>query len=132
VQIGERIEGLIDAFGPADSPPPQQLWPFMSWCLSGAWPALGLATFFSAAAGAMEAGTALILGHVIDATVASGQDGFFDGQNVALIVAALAFFLLARPLLFGLSSASNSIIVGPNVNPLILSRLHRWTLGQSV
>jgi ATP-binding cassette subfamily B protein len=34
--------------------------------------------------------------------------------------------------LFGLSSASNSIMVQPNVNPLVLSRLHRWTLGQTV
>ena len=39
---------------------------------------------------------------------------------------------MARPILFGLSSASNSIIVQPNVNPLVLSRLHRWTLGQAV
>ncbi|MCZ8151018.1 MAG: ABC transporter ATP-binding protein, partial [Rhodobacteraceae bacterium] len=30
------------------------------------------------------------------------------------------------------SSASNSIVVGPNVLPLVLSRLHRWTLGQAV
>ena len=104
----------------------------MGWCLSGAWPALGLATFFSAAAGALEAGTALILGWVIDATVASGPDAFFDGQNLALIVGAIAFFLIARPLLFGLSAGSNAIIVQPNVNPLVLSRLHRWTLGQNV
>lgn len=93
---------------------------------------MGLAAFLSAFAGAMEAGTALILGWVIDATVASGPDGFFDGGNLALIVGSVAFFLLARPLLFGLSAASNAIIVQPNVNPLVLSRLHRWTLGQNV
>jgi len=127
-----NIGNWINAFRPADGPPPQSLWPFMGWCLSGAWPALGLATFFSAAAGALEAGTALILGWVIDATVASGPDAFFDGQNLALIVGAIAFFLIARPLLFGLSAGSNAIIVQPNVNPLVLSRLHRWTLGQNV
>ncbi len=33
---------------------------------------------------------------------------------------------------FAASAASNSIIVGPNVLPLVLSRLHRWTLGQAV
>mmetsp|Transcript_18034 Transcript_18034/g.27573 ORF Transcript_18034/g.27573 Transcript_18034/m.27573 type:complete len:587 (-) Transcript_18034:12872-14632(-) len=104
----------------------------MRWCLSGAWPALWLAAFFSAAAGAMEAGTALILGRVIDATVEFGPDGFFAPGNIGLIIGALGFFLIARPILFGLSSASNSIIVQPNVNPLVLSRLHRWTLGQSV
>ncbi|MEL6806220.1 MAG: ABC transporter ATP-binding protein [Pseudomonadota bacterium] len=104
----------------------------MRWCLSGAWPALWLAAFCSAAAGALEAGTALILGRVIDATVALGPDGFFAVGNLALIMGALAFFLIARPILFGLSAATNSIIVQPNVNPLVLSRLHRWTLGQSV
>ena len=51
---------------------------------------------------------------------------------MALIAGALAFFIVARPVLFGLSSAANSIIVQPNVNPLVLSRLHRWTLGQTV
>ncbi|MEL7082686.1 MAG: ABC transporter ATP-binding protein, partial [Pseudomonadota bacterium] len=59
-------------------------------------------------------------------------DGFFSVSNVGLIAGALALFLIARPVLFGLSSATNSIIVQPNVNPLVLSRLHRWTLGQSV
>jgi len=127
-----NIANWINAFRPAEGPPPQTLWAFMGWCLSGAWPAMGLAAFLSAFAGAMEAGTALILGWVIDATVASGPDGFFDGGNLALIVGSVAFFLLARPLLFGLSAASNAIIVQPNVNPLVLSRLHRWTLGQNV
>ncbi|WP_108836839.1 ABC transporter ATP-binding protein [Tateyamaria sp. Alg231-49] len=127
-----RISDWIDSFRHAEGPPPQKLWPFMRWCLSGAWPALWLAAFCSAAAGALEAGTALILGRVIDATVALGPDGFFSVGNVALIMGSLAFFLIARPILFGFSAATNAIIVQPNVNPLVLSRLHRWTLGQSV
>ncbi len=49
-----------------------------------------------------------------------------------MIAVAIGFFLIARPLLFGLSAASNAIIVQPNLNPLVLSRLHRWTLGQNV
>ena len=104
----------------------------MRWCLSGAWPGLWLAAAFSAVAGALEAGTALVLGWVIDATVASGPEAFFDGRNTAMLVMAVAFFLIARPVLFGLSAASNAIIVQPNVNPLVLSRLHRWSLGQNV
>ncbi|MEO0390503.1 MAG: ABC transporter ATP-binding protein [Pseudomonadota bacterium] len=106
--------------------------PFLRWCLQGAWPALWFAAIVSALAGALEAGTALILGMVIDASVTLGPDGFFGVQNVGLILGALAFFLIARPLFFGLSSATNSMVVQPNVNPLVLSRLHRWTLGQSV
>ena len=123
---------LFDPFRPAEGPPPQRLWPFLRWCLSGAWPTLILAALCSAAAGAMEAGTALILGRVIDGAVSTGPDGFFAPENLALIIGALVFFLVARPILFGLSAASNAILVQPNVNPLVLSRLHRWTLGQAV
>ncbi|SFG92137.1 ATP-binding cassette, subfamily B [Sulfitobacter dubius] len=104
----------------------------MRWCLSGAWPVLWLAALLSAAAGAMEAGTAWILGKVIDATVSAGPERFFEGSSLVLVLGAVAFFLVARPVLFGLSSASNAIMVQPNVNPLVLSRLHRWTLGQNV
>lgn len=126
------ISNWINSFRRAEGPPPQSLWAFMRWCLSGAWPALWLAGVLSAAAGAMEAGAALILGRVIDATVEFGPDGFFSPGNIGLIVGALIFFLVVRPIFMGLSSASNSIIVQPNVNPLVLSRLHRWTLGQAV
>ena len=127
-----NIAKWIHAFRPADGPPPQTLAPFMRWALSGAWPALWMAAVFSAAAGTVEAGTAWLLGKVIDASSALGPDGFFAVGNLALILGAIAFFLLARPVLFGLSSSANAIIVQPNLNPLVLSRLHRWTLGQSV
>lgn len=126
------LDDWIDPFQSSDGPPPQTLGAFMRWCLAGAWPVLWLAAFLSAAAGAMEAGTAWILGAVIDATVSAGPEQFFDGSNLALIIGAVAFFLLARPLLFAMSAASNAILVQPNVNPLVLSRLHRWTLGQNV
>ena len=127
-----NIGNWITPFRPAEGPPPQELGAFMRWCLSGAWPGLWLAAAFSAVAGALEAGTALVLGWVIDATVASGPEAFFDGRNTAMLVTAVTFFLIARPVLFGLSAASNAIIVQPNVNPLVLSRLHRWSLGQNV
>ncbi|MEW9920553.1 ABC transporter ATP-binding protein [Marimonas sp. MJW-29] len=127
-----KVADWINPFATADGPPPQTLGAFMRWCLSGAWPVLWLAAFLSAAAGAMEAGTAWILGKVIDATISAGPEAFFSGQNLGLIIGALAFFLIARPVLFGLSSASNAIMVQPNINPLVLSRLHRWTLGQNV
>ena len=127
-----NISNWIDSFRHAEGPPPETLGPFMRWCLSGAWPALWLAAFLSAVAGVLEAGTALILGRVIDATAQFGPNGFFAPGNMGLIIGALVFFVLARPVLYGLSSAANAIIVQPNVNPLVLSRLHRWTLGQAV
>ncbi|MCD9147024.1 ABC transporter ATP-binding protein [Pseudophaeobacter flagellatus] len=127
-----KIGNLIDAFQPAKGAPPRRLGAFMMWCLSGAWPMLILAAGFSALAGAMEAGTAYILGLVIDTSLASGPEQFFTMGNIVVILGALGFFLILRPLLFGLSAASNAIVVQPNVNPLVLSRLNRWTLGQSV
>ena len=125
-----KISNWIEAFRPAEGPPPQNLGAFMSWCLSGAWPALALAAFLSAASGALEAGTALILGMVIDSAANSAPESYFLGSNTALLIGSVVFFLLARPLLFGLSAGANAIIVQPNVTPLVLSRLHRWTLGQ--
>ncbi len=127
----QRLGTLIDAFRPADGPPPQRLWPFMRWCLTGAWPVLWGAGLLSGLAGATEVVSALILGWVVDATVTSSPAGLFS-DHWTLILWFLAFYLILRPAAFGVSSASNSIIVGPNVLPLVLSRLHRWTLGQAV
>lgn len=127
-----KIADWIKPFDPADGPPPQTLGAFLHWCLSGAWPILFAAAGVSAMAGALEAGTALILGWVIDASVRLGPNGFFAVDNLALVLGSVAFFLIARPFFFGLSATANSIVVGPNVTPLVLSRLHRWTLGQAV
>lgn len=127
-----NIGNWIDAFRPAEGPPPQTLAAFLRWCLSGAWPMLVMAALFSALAGGMEAGTAYILGLVIDTAVSSGPQAFFSGQNVFLIVMAIGFFLVIRPILFSLSAVSNAIIIQPNVNPLVLSRLNRWIMGQSI
>ena len=126
-----RLGDLIDAFDPADGPPPQSLGAFMHWCLRGSWPMLWVAGILSGLAGATEVVSALILGWVIDAALESGPASFF-ADHAWLLFWFLAFYLIFRPLSFGISAASNSIIVGPNVMPLVLSRLHRWTLGQAV
>lgn len=127
-----KISNWIDPFRPADGPPPQTLLAFILWCLKGAWPALIFATVASCLAGGLEAGTAYILGLVVDTAVGAGPDNLFSAGNVVKLAVAVSFFLLVRPILFGMSSAANSIVVGPNVNPMVLARLHRWTLGQSV
>lgn len=126
-----RFSNLIDAFRPADGPPPATLWAFCLWCLKGSFPVLLVAGFLSAGAGTLEVVTALILGQVIDTALAVGPDGFFSTE-IWFVAGVIAFFLLVRPVFFGLSSLANSVIVGPNLNPLVLSRLHRWTLGQAV
>jgi ATP-binding cassette subfamily B protein len=127
----QSLGSLIDAFRPADGPPPQRLGPFMRWSLAGSWPMLVIAGILSSLAGVTEVVSALILGWVIDAAVNSGPTDFFS-QHLSLVVWFLVFYIVLRPLAFAVSSASNSIIIGPNVMPLVLSRLHRWTLGQAV
>jgi ATP-binding cassette, subfamily B, bacterial len=131
MSFSERLGGLIDAFRPADGPPPQVLGPFIRWALRGSWPMLAVAGLISSLAGITEVVSALILGWVIDAAVQAGPAAFFDG-HFWLIIGFLVFYLVIRPAAFGLSAAANSIVVGPNVLPLVLSRLHRWTLGQAV
>ncbi|THD85455.1 ABC transporter ATP-binding protein [Aliigemmobacter aestuarii] len=126
-----RLGNVIDAFRPADGPPPGDLGAFMRWALKGSWPWLWLAAALSALAGTMEVVSALILGAVIDAALAAGPERFL-AESAVLLGLFLLFYLVLRPLSFAASSASNSIVIGPNVMPLVLSRLHRWTLGQAV
>lgn len=125
-------EKLIDPFAPARGAPPDTLLRFMGWLLRGAFPALILAACLAALAGGMEAVTAWLLGRVVDGADASGPEGFFTTANMALLAGAVGFFLIARPLFFGLSTVANAMVVMPNVFSLVLSKLHRWTLGQSV
>ena len=127
----QRLAGLIDAFQPAPSAPPKTLWAFMLWSVRGAWPVLMIAAVISAIVGTTEVVSALLLGLIIDAAVEAGPVGFFS-QHLWLVVSFIAFFVVLRPLAFGISSAANSIVVMPNVFVLVQSRLNRWTLGQPV
>jgi len=126
-----RLADLITPFQPADGAPPRRLGAFFLWCLGGSWKALLIASVVSALAGVTEIVSATILGAVIDATASTDPQGFF-GAHAWLIAVFLGFYLLARPLIFAASSAANSVVIGPNVMPLVLSRLHRWTMGQAV
>jgi ATP-binding cassette subfamily B protein len=124
-------ENLIEAFAPAEGPPPQRLGAFFGWALRGAWPWLIVAGVLSAFVGVLEVLNALILGRVIDAALEAGPQAFF-AEHWLLLSGFAAFFVLLRPAFMGLAAAANSIIVAPNVNTLVLSRLNRWTLGQAV
>ncbi|QPM91450.1 ABC transporter ATP-binding protein [Pseudooceanicola algae] len=127
-----KPEKLIDPFQIARTAPPDTLLKFMIWLLRGAFPALTLAACLAALAGGMEAGTAWILGRVVDGADAAGPEGFFSMENIVLLAGSVGFFLIARPLFFGASTMANAMIIQPNVFTLVLSRLHRWTMGQSV
>ncbi|GGE45657.1 multidrug ABC transporter ATPase [Primorskyibacter flagellatus] len=123
---------FIDPFKPADGPPPVTLVPYIGWLLRGGWPVISAACILSVIAGVAEIGSAWVLGAVVDKATAAGPENAFTGESLSMILLAFAFFVIARPVMMGLSSATNTLFIMPNVFSLTLSRLHRWTLGQSV
>ena len=127
----KRLGNLIDAFRPADGPPPRTLWAFIRWGLSGAWPVLIGAAAISSFSGALEVGAALLLGYVIDLAVSYDGAAFFSDHGFVLL-AVVGFFLVLRPLTLGIAATANNVVVQPNVGPMVHMRLHRWTLGQAV
>ncbi len=126
-----RMGDWIDAFRPTDQPPPRTLGAFFKWSLSGSWGQLSLAAVLSSLAGVTEVVSALVLGWVIDAAVGGNPASFFTDHG-PLIFWSMAFYLILRPLSYAASSATIQITLGPNLLPLVLSRLHRWTLGQAL
>lgn len=130
-RIARAIPDLIDAFRPAEGPPPQSLGAFMRWSVRGAELPLIVAGLLFIVTGTLEVFTALLLGDIIDAALSSGPKDFLS-THLGLILGTLAFFVLLRPAFFLASAAANSLMIQPNVNPLVLSRLHRWTLGQAI
>ncbi len=126
-----RMGEWIDAFRPAEGTPPQTLGAFFQWCLKGSWGQLWLSGILSALAGVTELVSAVALGWVIDAAVGGTAATFFS-DNATLLISVAVFYVILRPFAYAASSASVQITLGPNLLPLVLSRLHRWTLGQAV
>ena len=82
-------------------------------------------------AGSLEVFSALILGLVIDSAVSTDLNNIFT-DNVLLLGGAVVFFVVVRPFAFGGSSYINSVLINPNINSLVLSRLHRHTMDQAI
>ena len=126
-----KPERWINPFERAVGPPPQTLMAFLRWCLGGAMPVIGLGAVVSALAGLLEVATALMLGWVIDAAIGSDMQSYFS-TNLWLLAGVGAFFVILRPVILGLSGMFQGVVLGPALNNLVLSRLHRHSLGQSV
>ncbi|MCL4104930.1 UNVERIFIED_CONTAM: hypothetical protein GTU68_018637 [Idotea baltica] len=104
---------------------------FFMWSVKGAWPVIIFASILAAIVGGLEVFTAMILGWSIDAVSATEPSGQVF-QHRGMLVLLFLYFLVLAPIIRGTGAFANSVMVGPNLNPLILSRLHRWTMGQSV
>ncbi len=127
-----RPSDLIDPYRPADTAPPGTLAAFIRWCLAGSWGVAGMAAALAAFAGLTETGTAWVLGRVVDAVVARGPEAFFSAANLGVFILSLVFFLVIRPAAFGLSNYASSVVVAPAIAPMVMARLLRWMLDQSV
>jgi ATP-binding cassette, subfamily B, bacterial len=125
------LGGLVRPFDDDITPPPNRLIPFFRWALRGTGPVLFAGAVFAALAGGAEVFAAMLLGHVIDAAAASGPDAVWSANHWLLLGAAL-FLIVIRPLSYGISAAYQGVAISPNLNVLVLSRLHRWTMGQAI
>jgi len=121
----------IDHMAPADGPPPATLRGFFQWSLTGSFQILTLSGVTSILTGVTEVSAVLMLGMLVDAALAASPQNPL-GDQVWLFAAGVVFFLVLRPIFFGVFSFMQTNVVTPNVFNLVLSRLHRWTLGQSV
>ncbi|WP_394179045.1 ABC transporter ATP-binding protein [Yoonia maritima] len=126
-----KPENWIDPFERADGPPPQTLLAFLKWCVQGSIKVVFLAGIVSALAGTLEVATALMLGWVIDAALASDAGSYFS-QNMMLLLGVTLFFVVVRPIFLGVSGLLQNVVIAPSLSNLILSRLHRHSIGQSV
>ena len=125
------VHTWINAFAPADGPPPQTLWAFLVWSFRGGFRPMAMGGLISVLAGILEVITALILGLVIDAALADQSSTFF-GSNTGLLLGVVVFFLIFRPVILGVSGIMQSVVIAPAIMNLVMSRLFRHTLGQAV
>ncbi len=129
--LTRRLANLIDAFETAEGPPPDRLLQFLRWSLKGAFPAILLALAVSVCVGLSEVGSAFLVGWIIDLATSRSVEALF-GETWPALVGAVLFFMVLRPALMGLGAALTAVTLGPNLYPLVLSRLNRHTLGQSL
>ncbi len=121
----------IDTEAQASGAPPTTLRAFMQWCLVGGWRVIWLGVAISVLAGITEVISQYLLGAVVDAVVSTPTDSFVQ-EHLNLILFAMFIMLVARPVLFGGLALTQSVMIGPNVGKLVMARMFRWTLGQSV
>ena len=122
---------MIPPFAVAEGGPPAKTWAFFRWALRGAWWGIAWASFWSVLVGSLEAISATLLGRIVDGVAATDPTRIATDLAPLFAIFAL-YYLIVRPVIFGMNTAAASIRLEPNLFPLILSRMHRWTMGQAV
>ena len=127
----KRLANLIESFAHAEGPPPERLGAFLRWALAGAFPVIGGMLVISVATGVTEVGAAWLVGWLIDHAQSLGPEALF-AELWPVMLAVAGFFLVLRPAVMGLGAAVTALGLQPNLYPLVLSRLNRHVLGQSL
>jgi ATP-binding cassette subfamily B protein len=127
----KAIADFIKPFDPAEGPPPQDILPFMRWALRGAERAILIAFAITFVTGVSELVAARFTGWVIHQT-AIAEQGAFWATFWPVVVVGVAFFLVIRPLIFVMDAGVTSILLGPNLYPMVLARLNQHMLGHSM
>jgi ATP-binding cassette subfamily B protein len=126
------FETRIDPFAAYDRPqPPCELRAFVGWALRDARGAVWLLALFSLAVGAAEAGVFWLIGGLVDRAAAAGPERFL-AEEWPWLAALLFAVLVLKPGAQLAQNAMTSLALGPSLNPMIVWRLHRHTLGQSM
>ena len=121
----------IPPFAVAEGGPPTRTWAFFRWALRGAWWGIAWAALWSVVVGSFEAVSATLLGRIIDGVAATTPSRLLTDLGPLVAIFAI-YYLIIRPAAFGMNTAAAAIRLEPNLFPLILSRMHRWTMGQAV
>lgn len=129
--LSDRLSKMLAPYAEADGPPPGEFWPFARWALQGAAPAMLGATVIITIAALTEVLSAWLTGWAID-VAEHAEPGSFWAPFWPVILACALFFLVMRPVVFAADAGVTSVLLAPHLFPLVLSRVHRHTLGQSM
>ncbi len=128
--IYRRLADTIEPFRPAEGAPPQTFWPFLRWALEGAGAQMKIAVAASISVGITTILGFYLIGWLIDRAQDVGP-GFLESHGWTIALLAV-FYLVIWPLSLVANAAFNSVTLGPNLYALVLSRLQKHTLGQSL
>ena len=128
--IYRRLADTIEPFGEADGPPPKSFWPFMKWSLKGTRAPMKYAIAASISVGITTMLGFYLIGWLIDEAQNFGPG--YLGENWMTFALFALFYLVIWPGSLVLNAAFNSVALGPNIYALVLSRLQKYTLGQSL
>ena len=123
-----RPTSWINIYREVETDPPRKLWPFLAWCLDGAYFALLIAACASVSLGIIETYIAALLGYIMDVVIETAPNQLFV-EHWPFLLTAIGFLTLVRPTSFFVSSYFQSMVVSPGVRTMVATRLHRWTLG---